>query len=214
MNSTDFLKFIADEIHTTVVATVDDNGLPVTTAIDMMDYNENGLYFLTAVGKSFYDRLKKRGYIALTGVRGDRTMSCVAVSVRGRVRELGSGPLARLITKNPYMNEIYPTPESQKALTVFQLYDGCGEWFDLSKKPIERASFSFGSTCLQSNSDYRITDLCSGCGTCGAVCPQGCIDFSEIPARIIQKNCLHCGNCLSVCPPHAVIRKDDSNDPD
>ena len=42
------------------------------------------------------------------------------------------------------MKEIYPTPDSQKALTVFQLYEGSGEWFDLSKKPIERFSFSFG----------------------------------------------------------------------
>lgn len=31
------------------------------------------------------------------------------------------------------MNEIYPTVESMSALTVFQLYEGSGEWFDLSK---------------------------------------------------------------------------------
>lgn len=36
-------------------------------------------------------------------------------------------------------NEIYPKVESMSALTVFQLYKGSGEWFDLSKKPIERA---------------------------------------------------------------------------
>ena len=42
------------------------------------------------------------------------------------------------------MFEIYPTEESRKALTVFQIYEGSGEWFDLSKKPIERASFTFG----------------------------------------------------------------------
>ena len=39
------------------MATVDENGLPVTCAIDMMDSDENGLYFLTAKGKGFYDRL-------------------------------------------------------------------------------------------------------------------------------------------------------------
>ncbi|MBR3244845.1 MAG: hypothetical protein IKF90_19505, partial [Parasporobacterium sp.] len=38
------------EFHTTIVATVDDEGLPVTAAIDMMDCDENSLYFLTAKG--------------------------------------------------------------------------------------------------------------------------------------------------------------------
>ena len=42
------------------------------------------------------------------------------------------------------MNEIYPTEKSRHALTVFQLYEGNGEWFDLSKKPIERISFTIG----------------------------------------------------------------------
>ena len=49
------------------MATVDDAGFPVTAAIDMMDWDEGGLYFLTAKGKGFYDRLKKRGTLALTG---------------------------------------------------------------------------------------------------------------------------------------------------
>ena len=40
-----YLKYLVEEIHTTVVATVDDAGLPVTAAIDMMDYDEGGLYF-------------------------------------------------------------------------------------------------------------------------------------------------------------------------
>jgi uncharacterized pyridoxamine 5'-phosphate oxidase family protein len=47
-----------------IVATVDDDGLPVTSAIDMMDADEGGFYFLTAKGKGFYDRLKKREFLA------------------------------------------------------------------------------------------------------------------------------------------------------
>ena len=58
-----YLRYIVNEIHTTIVATVDDEGLPVTAAIDMMDADENSLYFLTARGKSFFDRLKKRGLV-------------------------------------------------------------------------------------------------------------------------------------------------------
>ena len=62
MEAKEYLAYIVNEIHTTIVATVDDEGLPVTAAIDMMDSDESSLYFLTAKGKGFYDRLKKRDF--------------------------------------------------------------------------------------------------------------------------------------------------------
>lgn len=201
-----YLKYLTQEIHTVVAATTDDGGLPVTCAIDMMDADKSGLYFLTAKGKGFYNRLKKNGYMALTGMKGEDTMSCVAVTVRGKVSELGDKPLSRLFEKNPYMNEIYPTEKSRQALTVFKLYEGSGEWFDLSKKPIERASFTFGQAEAKQEG-YFITDNCTGCRTCETVCPQACIDFTTKPAVIEQRHCLHCGNCKSVCPQNAVVRR-------
>lgn len=200
-----YFRYLVEEIHTTIVATVDDEGLPVTAAIDMMDCDENGLYFLTAKGKSFYDRLVKRGFLALTAIKGEDTMSSVAVSVRGKVRELGYDRIPELFEKNPYMHEIYPTEESMHALTVFQIYEGTGEWFDLSKKPIERDSFTFGSA-QKKEEGYFITDACIGCGNCAAVCPQQCIDTTDIPHVIRQENCLHCGNCMTACPVGAVVR--------
>ena len=78
MESKEYLSYLVREIHTTVVATVDDAGLPVTAAIDMMDADEGGIYFLTARGKGFYNRLKKRGTLALTGMKGTDTM-CTAL---------------------------------------------------------------------------------------------------------------------------------------
>ena len=54
MEAKNYLDYIVNEIHRTIVATVDDECLPVTAAIDMMDSDENGLYFLTAKGKGFY----------------------------------------------------------------------------------------------------------------------------------------------------------------
>ena len=144
MTAKDYLAFFVEQIHSTVVATVDSDGLPVTCVIDMMYADDNGLYFLTAKGKNFYQRLKDKGYLALSGKKGEDTMSCTAVSVRGKVKEIGADMLPLLFEKNPYMLEIYPTEESRKALTVFQIYEGSGEWFDISKKPIERDSFTFG----------------------------------------------------------------------
>lgn len=210
-----YFKYLVEEIHTTIVATVDDDGLPVTAAIDMMDYDENSLYFLTARGKGFYDRLKKKEFLAFTALKGEDTMSSVALSVRGKVRELGFDKIPDLFRKNPYMYEIYPTEESMQALTVFQIFEGTGEWFDLSKKPIERASFVFGQKDAQAEKDqiislhdgYLITDACIGCGSCLPVCPQSCIDSNKVPFAIEQAHCLHCGNCMTACPSGAVVRR-------
>ena len=205
-NAETYFRFLVNEIHTTIVATVDDEGLPVTSAIDMMDCDENSLYFLTAKGKGFYDRLVKRGFLAFTALKGEDTMSSVALSVRGKVRELGYGKIPELFAKNPYMKEIYPTEDSMKPLTVFQIYEGTGEWFDLSKKPIERASFTFGGAS-ENPEGYFITDACIGCGSCAAVCPQSCIETDSIPHVIEQEHCLHCGNCMEACPVGAVERR-------
>lgn len=205
MSANKYLKYLQEEIHTAVAATSDDNGLPVTCAIDIMDSDEDGLYFLTAKGKRFYNRLKKHDYIALTGIKGKDTMTSVAISVYGKVQELGSEFLPQIFEKNSYMNEIYPTVESQKALTVFKLYEGDGEWFDLSKKPIKRASFTFGGSITKKNG-YVITNACTGCRTCESVCPQNCIDFSDSVAIIRQENCLHCGNCMNICPQKAIVQ--------
>ena len=43
MEAKDYLAYIVNEIHTTIVATVDDEGLPVTAAIDVMDSDDHSL---------------------------------------------------------------------------------------------------------------------------------------------------------------------------
>ena len=206
MTAKDYLEYIVEQIHSTVVATVDEDGLPVTCVIDMMYADDSGLYFLTAKGKGFYYRLKKREFLALTAMKGEDTMHSVAVSVRGRVRELGYDRIPELFEKNPYMHDIYPTDESMQALTVFQIYEGSGEWFDLSKKPIERASFSFGGA-ENKPEGYYVTDACIGCQSCVAVCPQQCINTDSVPLVIDQSHCLHCGNCMEACPVGAVEKR-------
>lgn len=205
METKDYLKYIVEQIHSTVVATVDENGHPVTCAIDMMDYDDDGLYFLTAKGKRFYQRLKDKSYLSLTGMKGDDTIHCVAVSFGGKVREVGSDRLESLFQKNPYMNEIYPDDASRTALTVFQIYEGNGEWFDLSKKPIERASFNLGGA-KSVKQGYFVTDKCIGCKLCYSKCPQKCIDIKTKPVVIQQNNCLHCGNCFTICPVSAIVK--------
>lgn len=78
--------------------------------------------------------------------------------------------------------------------------------FDLSRKPIERASFVFGGE-EKKEQGYFITNACIGCGSCVAVCPQNCIIQDEVPLVIKRENCLYCGNCMTACPVGAVERR-------
>ena len=174
-------------------ATVDQQGRPVTCAIDMMDCDENGLYFLTAKGKSFYRRLKQNVYVAFTAMKGEDTMSRVAVSVRGRAEELGPERLPALFAQNPYMAKIYPDEASRSALTVFRICEGTGEWFDLSKMPVERASFSFGGG--RSRTTGISTDRCIGCPCCANARRSASRYHALKPVVIRQENRLHYGNC-------------------
>lgn len=206
MNTAQIFKFLQEQIHTVVMATTDDAGKPATCAIDIMDSDDKALYFLTAKGKNFYKRLKNRSYVSLTGIKGQSTMQRIAVSVQGKIRECDHNILLRLLEKNPYMFEIYPTEQSREGLSAFMIYSGNGEWFDLSKKPIERIDFTFGIT-RQLSDGYFISEKCNGCGNCLFVCPQNCIDTSCCPAVIKQDHCLHCGNCKTACPVQAVVRR-------
>ena len=89
------------DIHTTVVATVYDKALPVTSAIDMMDYGDNSIFFLTVKGKGFYKRLKEKGFLSQIGMNDEYTVHYIALSIRESVREIGSEMIPRLFDKNP-----------------------------------------------------------------------------------------------------------------
>ena len=76
----------------------------------------------TAKGQNFYGRLEAKEQIAFTAMKGEEPLSCVAVSVQGKVKEIGPDRLPDLFRKNPYMEKIYAAPRSRSALTVFQIY--------------------------------------------------------------------------------------------
>ena len=65
METKDYFGFLVNEIHTAVVATVDDEGLPVTAAIDMMDHDENSLYFFP-INETSWEHMKMIWYPFLT----------------------------------------------------------------------------------------------------------------------------------------------------
>ncbi len=206
METTDYLRLIAEELHTSVMATVDKDGHPVTCAIDIMDWDETGLFFLTAKGKSLYDRLTADGHLAITLMKGNGTMNTLAVSLKGCAREIGPAQLPQLFDKNPYMYEIYPVEESRRALTVFHIYEGTGEWFNMGNGNIEHAEFALGSAAIGTEG-YYVADNCSGCGTCIDVCPRNAISINHsFHAVIDQAHCIRCGNCMEICPVEAISK--------
>lgn len=141
MTAIEYLRLIADEIHSTVVATVDSDGLPVTCVIDMMHADENGLFFLTAKGKDFYRRLKDRGYLALSGKKGADTMHCTAVSVRGKVREIGAEMLPLLFEKIPICRKYIPPKKAVRHSRYFRYTRAAASGLTSQKSP------SSGTAC-------------------------------------------------------------------
>lgn len=224
METKDYLRILKEELHSTVIATIDGEGRPVTRVIDIMLTDEESLYFITAKGKAFYAQLMENPYVAISGMcGGEGTMNKKAVSIRGKAENIGSDRLNEVFEQNPYMAEIYPQEESRTALEVFRVAEGTGEFFDLSVKPIFRDTFVLGGSAAGEGAGrtgerasenvvgqpggYFITDRCHGCRICYSKCPQKCIDMSAKPFVIRQEHCLHCGNCMEACPFGAVERR-------
>ena len=55
MMKQDYLELLVENIHSTTIATIGADGHPQTRVIDMMLYDEQGVYFLTA-----HERFKQR----------------------------------------------------------------------------------------------------------------------------------------------------------
>lgn len=197
----DYIKVLVDEIHSTTIATIGKDGHPQTRIIDMMHYDEDGIYFLTAKGKLFYEQLMEQKYAALSSTKDKKS-----VSLRGTVKNEGKKHLDLIFEKNAYMQKIYPG-DTREALEVFCICEAEGEYFDISDpSAIVRESIVIGNAAV-TESGYFAGDACTGCGLCYSVCPQKCIDVSSKPAVIEQKHCLHCGRCAEICPDKAIEKR-------
>ena len=198
MTNTEYLKMLVEDFHSTTVATIGADSHPQTRIIDMMLWDDNGVYFLTAKGKAFYDQLMEQLYVAVSATKDKK-----AISLRGRIENIGSEKLDEIFEMNTYMQQIYPG-ETRTALEVFRICEAQGEYFDISDPShVLRASIQIGSPVMQ-RSVYYVGKDCIGCKLCYSVCPQKCIDISGTPVVINQNHCLHCGRCAEICPKQTI----------
>lgn len=197
----DYIKVLVEDIHSATIATIGADGHPQTRIIDMMHYDEEGVYFLTAKGKAFYEQLMAQGYIAVSATKNKK-----AVSLRGKIKNIGKTNLDIIFEKNPYMKGIYPG-DTKDVLEVFCIFDAHGEYFDISNPSnIVRESIAIGNKeAIQTG--YYVKEGCIGCKMCYSVCPQKCIDISVVPVVIHQNHCLHCGRCLECCPKQCIRKR-------
>ena len=96
-----YLKILVEDIHSTTVATIGADGHPQTRVIDMMLYDEKGVYFLTAKGKVFYEQLMEQQYIAISAIKDK-----MAISLRGKIKNIGYEKLDEIFEKNKYIQMI------------------------------------------------------------------------------------------------------------
>lgn len=201
MQTKDYLRLLVEQIHSAVIATIGADGHPQTRVIDMMLWDDKGVYFLTAKGKAFYEQLMKQKYISLSA-----TKDKYSISLRGEVTNIGSEKLDEIFEKNPYMQQIYPE-DTRSALEVFAVYEAEGEFFDISDPScVTRDSFVVGNI-QKKQGGYFVGEGCIGCKLCYSVCPQKCIDISQKPVVIAQNHCLHCRRCAEICPKQVIEKR-------
>lgn len=185
------------EIKSVTFATVN-KGEPAARIIDVMLVKDEGLYFLTARGKSFYQHLKANTKIAICGMN----TNYVTARIVGDIQFCNSRAIIdEIFEHNPMMNDLYPG-EKRDILEGFHLHRGKGEIFDLSVEPPNRERFAFGGETVNP-AGYRITSRCTACGLCLPACPVEVISEGDV-YRIDGGHCLECGRCAEVCSEDAI----------
>lgn len=104
MTAMEILNILHRDIHSAVFAAVDGKGLPHTCVIDLMLADEGGLYFLTARGKSFYERLTARLFAALSGIQRNQQGQTVPGYKTSARTGYGTQSALRIFAYCPYVS--------------------------------------------------------------------------------------------------------------
>lgn len=56
----------------------------------------------------------------------------------------------------------------------------------------------------RSDRKFRADGSCTGCGTCGRVCPVSDIEMRDGRPVWLHRGCMQCCACINRCPEHAI----------
>ena len=113
------LTRIVRDVQRVVIATVDDAGMPETRAVEMLDADAEGLYFIVDRTTAFYAQLMARKSLAFTGVQGASYGECATVTLRGRVRKWARGSFCRCLRKTKRFSSFIKTKNRVRTLRCF-----------------------------------------------------------------------------------------------
>lgn len=191
-------------VGTLAMATVADDGSPQIRCVSAVHYEPDAVYFFTARGKEMARQLMVDGRLQ-TMVH---TRFNEMIRMSGTARPAPDAEQDRwmdvIFAEQPYLANVYPG-QTRSIGIVFKVEDITLDYFNLGAHPIERSTCALGEKPAPATHGYRIGEECIGCGTCAAVCPQGCIVAGD-QYRIQPEHCLHCGACAEACPVSAIER--------
>ena len=165
MTKMDYLKLLVDDIHSTTVATIGSDGHPQTRIIDMMYYDEEGVYFLTAKGKAFYDQFMERNLYMKKIYPGD-TKDAIEVF---RLYE-AQGEYFDISNPSNIVRDTITIGKTEAVQTGYFVGKDC-IGCKLCYSVCPQKCIDISSVPVTINQNH-----CLHCGRCAEICPKQCIE--------------------------------------
>lgn len=132
---------ILENMKVAVFSTVDQEGNPHSRPMYIGVANELGVFFMTSPETACYEQLMADDRLAVTAITEEDYLIQV-IRMEGRARPVSPRHLQELLQENPYVDYVYPDPEAQENIQVFQLYEGTCTYHSLTQG--HRYSFILG----------------------------------------------------------------------
>ncbi|WP_308557051.1 pyridoxamine 5'-phosphate oxidase family protein [uncultured Lactobacillus sp.] len=144
LTNDDFLDLIIACFHSVIFGTVDQNGEPHTSIVDLDFREDNRLIFATTNKKNFYRNIKGNNRVCLTALRGRDIPSSVGFTLKGYVDEISPSYLDEILEIKPELRHIYDDKtEDLDALRAFALTPILGSVYDLRNGRVFQKQFDF-----------------------------------------------------------------------
>ncbi len=224
----DFMKIeeifeLFNNVGSLTFATIN-NGYPETRIVDLLTYDDDGLYFFTMKTKPLYKQLIESKKLSICGMsanskvlwKNNMPYNAPGYFIRasGDVREFTlEDALAKNDKRFDYLiddNKRYPQ------ITAFCMHRFSGEIYDYDFEKehrghkLERERFSFNGFALVPAGLTIDSSKCIACGKCEKACSFDAISKKGNTYVIDGKYCDECGNCYTNCPMSAVIHKGEA----